>query len=83
MLESEYKKAFSFVLGVFFQVLLPKMKIPLYQAMGKLIHREIDKGIISIFDSSLERLWDAATERVKHLAYSSKIYKTYDGVKTK
>ena len=40
------------------------MKIPFYQAMGKLIHREIDKGIISILDSSLERLWYAATERV-------------------
>lgn len=64
-------------------MLLPKMKIPLYQAMGKLIHREIDKGIISILDSSLERLWYAATERVKHSAYSSQIYKTYDGLKTK
>ncbi len=60
------------------KVLLPKMNILLNQAMGRLIRKETDKGIISILDSRLYRKGYPATQLIVSSVSPSKIYTQYE-----
>jgi ATP-dependent DNA helicase DinG len=80
VLEYEIKKAGDLRMQ---KVILPKMGIQLSQAIGRLIRRETDKGIISILDSRLHRPNYLAGDTVNHAVHPSRIYSKYEEIKTK
>ncbi|MGN4668400.1 ATP-dependent DNA helicase [Bacillus cereus group sp. MYBK234-1] len=63
-------------------VLLPKMNILLNQAMGRLIRKETDKGLVSILDSRLHRQGYPATKLIVSSVKPSKIYTQYEELET-
>lgn len=65
------------------KVLLPKMAIQLNQAIGRLIRKETDKGIIAILDSRLHRKGYIATELVHTSIKPSTIFTNYEELEAK
>ncbi|MBE7123472.1 ATP-dependent DNA helicase [Bacillus cereus] len=77
VLEIEIKNAGEFRMQ---KVLLPKMAIQLNQAIGRLIRREDDKGIVAILDSRLHRHNYVAKEIVFNALNPSNVLFTYSNL---
>ncbi|WP_394627042.1 ATP-dependent DNA helicase [Bacillus cereus] len=77
VLEIEIKNAGEFRMK---KVLIPKMAIQLNQAIGRLIRREDDKGIVAILDSRLHRQNYVAKEIVFNALNPSNVLFTYSNL---
>lgn len=80
VLEIEIKNAGEFRMT---KVLIPKMAIQLNQAIGRLIRREDDKGIVAILDSRLHRQNYVAKEIVFNALNPSNVLFSYSNLEYK